>query len=378
MVYLDNAATTFPKPNEVYDEVLACMKNYAANAGRATYDMALQASEKILETRELLRELFNIDNPFHIVFTSSATEALNIAIKGLLKPKDHVITTLTEHNSVLRPTKYMAAKGVEMTYIGSDDEGRIHLKDLRKEIRRNTKLVIVNHASNVLGTIQDIEAIGEITKRHGIFFMVDAAQSTGTLMIDVKKNNIDLLAAPGHKGLLGPQGTGFLYVNEGIKLDNFKDGGTGSETNSIDQPEYMPDKFESGTLNIPGIAGLCEGIKFIKNVGLANIRKHEDELAEYLYSELKKMEGVLLYGAGNFKESLPILSFNIESIDSATVGYLLNKKSIAVRTGFHCAPLIHGIIGTHKHGTVRISPGYFNTMNDIEQLIKAIQEIRNT
>jgi cysteine desulfurase family protein len=377
MIYLDNAATTFPKPKEVYREVLYCMENYAANAGRAAYDMAIQASEKVIETRELIADLFNIDNPFNIVFTSSATEGLNIGIKGLLKPRDHVITSLIEHNSVLRPVKYMASKGVEITYIGSDEEGHIHLKALKKEIRKNTRLIVINHASNVLGTIQDIEAIGEIANRHGIFFMIDASQSAGIVQIDVKKYNVDIMAIPGHKGLLGPQGTGILYVREGIKLDNYKDGGTGSESNSMDQPEYLPDKFESGTMNIPGIAGLCEGIKFINSVGITKIKQHEELLLDYLYKELCKMNYIKLYGPGNLLNVASVLSFNMESIDSAMVGYLLNKKSIAVRSGFHCAPLIHGIMGTHKHGTVRISPGYFNSIEDIENLIKALREIQN-
>jgi cysteine desulfurase family protein len=377
MVYLDNAATTFPKPKEVYNEVLNCMQYYAANAGRASYDMALQASEKILETRENLRELFNIDNPLNIIFTSNATEALNIGIKGLLRPKDHVITTLIEHNSVLRPVKYMASKGVEITYIGTDEEGNIHLKDLRKEIRKNTRLVIVNHASNVLGNIQDIESIGEVTKRHGIYFMVDASQSAGLVEIDVKKCNIDLMAVSGHKALLGPQGTGILYIKDGIKLENYKDGGTGSESNSMDQPEYLPDKFESGTMNVPGIAGLCEGIKFIKTIGMTNLMSHEMSLLQYLYDELKRLDYIKIYGGGNFKSITPILSFNVDNMDSSMVGYILNKSAISVRSGFHCAPLIHGIIGTHKRGTIRVSPGYFNTMEDMNLLVKVLQEIKN-
>lgn len=375
MIYLDNAATTFPKPNEVYDEVINCMKNYAANPGRASHDMALKASQKILETRQLIGNLFNISNPFNIIFTCNATEGLNIGIKGLLKSGDHAISTVIEHNSVLRPLNSLTKKEVKTTLVDVDENGYVNINDIKKQIRKNTRTIIINHASNVIGTVQNIQAIGKLAKENNILFIVDASQSAGIIPIDVVKDNIDILAFPGHKGLYGPQGTGAIYIREGLVLDSFKDGGTGSESQSMVQPEMLPDKFESGTLNTPGIAGLSEGIKFIKKVGIDNIRKHEKTLITYLCEELSKLSYIKIYGGNDYKNRCPVLSFNIDGKDSSTVGYWLNKKGIAVRTGYHCAPLIHEVLGTHNLGTVRISPGYFNSFKDVEELIIAIRDI---
>ncbi|HEY8891781.1 MAG TPA: aminotransferase class V-fold PLP-dependent enzyme [Clostridium sp.] len=375
MIYLDNAATSFPKPPEVYSEVLICMENYAANPGRGSHDMAVKASSKIMETRQELSEFFNIPNLLNIIFTCNATESLNIGIKGILKPGDHVISTVIEHNSVLRPLNYLSEREITFTLLGVDENGYLNLNNLKKKIRRNTKAIIINHTSNVLGTVQDIRAIGEIAKEAGILFMVDASQSAGVIPIDVECDNIDLLAFPGHKGLYGPQGTGGLYIREGIYIDSFIQGGTGSESMSMRQPDFIPDKFESGTLNTPGIAGLCEGIKFIQKVGIDNIRKHEIMLVEYLLKELCKLSYIKIYGGCDYKDRAAVVSLNIDNVDVSEVGTLLNKRGIAVRTGFHCAPLIHQIIGTSGRGTVRISPGYFNNLEDIEKLIKALKDI---
>lgn len=377
MIYLDNAATTFPKPNEVYDEVINCMKNYAANPGRSSHDMSLRASTKIAETRSEISSLFNIDNPFNVVFTVNATEGINIALKGFLKKGDHVITTVIEHNSVLRPLNYLKDGGIETTLLDVDEFGLLDLKMLENSIKANTKLIVINHGSNVLGTVQDIDKIGAIAKNKGIAFMVDASQTAGVFNIDVKKSNIDLLAFPGHKGLLGPQGTGALYVKEGIKLKEFISGGTGSNSSEMIQPEFLPDKFESGTLNTPGIVGLGEGIKFIKKIGTKNIREHEEKLTEYLLDELRKLYFIKVYGLKTAKNRAAVVSINVSNIDSSKVGYLLNKENIAVRTGYHCAPLIHKVIGTEEYGTVRISFGYFNTFDDIEKLINALIYIGN-
>ncbi len=375
MIYLDNAATSFPKPEKVISEVMLCMKEYAANPGRGSHDMALRASSKVSECRKELGELFNIENTFNIIFTYNATEALNIAIKGVLKKRDHVISTVIEHNSVLRPLSSVSKKGVEVTLLGVDKQGFLDLDNLKKEIRKNTKAIIVNYASNVIGSIQNIKAIGEIARNAGVSFIVDASQSAGHLEIDVEKNNIDLMAFPGHKGLLGPQGTGGLYIRDGIVVENLIEGGTGSNSNSMMQPDFLPDKFESGTLNTPGIAGLCEGVKFIKKIGLEKIKEKEMILTEHLKEELKKLPYVNLYGVDNLKNSVAVISMNIDGIGSSQVGYLLNKKGIAVRTGFHCAPLIHGVLETCNTGTVRISPGYFNSEQDIEVLLNEIINI---
>ncbi len=375
MIYLDNAATSFPKPSKVYEEVLNCMKNYCANPGRGSHNMAIKSALKVMEARELIAEIFNIKSPFNIVFTSNATEALNIAIKGVLNKGDHVISTVIEHNSVLRPLNTMAKNGIEITIISSDKAGYINPLDIKDEIRLNTKAIIVNHASNVLGSIQDINSIGKIAKRYGIIFIVDASQSSGSISIDVERDNIDLLAFPGHKGFFGPQGIGGLYIKEGIEVKAFKEGGTGSSSNSMDQPNELPDRFESGTLNTPGIAGLCEGLKFIKKIGIENIYKEEMELMDQLIKELKKLDFIKIYGSMSLKNRLAVLSINMEGVDASVVGEKLNDYEIAVRTGYHCAALIHKVIGTEYRGTVRISPGCFNTPKDIDELVKTIIKI---
>ncbi|WP_346885865.1 aminotransferase class V-fold PLP-dependent enzyme [Clostridium sp. UBA4395] len=372
MIYLDNAATSFPKPSEVYDQVLNCMKNYCANPGRGSHDMSVKSALKIMETREEICELFNIPSPLNLIFTSNATEALNISIKGALKRGDHVISTVIEHNSVLRPLHSLFEDGVQVTLVGVDKSGYINFNDIKKEIKKNTKMIIINHTSNVLGSIQDIKSIGRISKDNGIIFMVDASQSAGVIPIDVENDHIDLLAFPGHKGLFGPQGTGGLFIRDGIKLRNFKEGGTGSNSHFMIQPDFVPDQFESGTLNTPGIAGLCEGVKFIKKTGLDNIRKYEEELLWYLLEQIKKLSYVKIYGSDSKKQRSAVISLNVDGIDASVVGEQLNERGIAVRTGYHCAPLIHDVIGTEYAGTVRVSPGYFNTFEDIEKLVEAI------
>ncbi len=372
MIYLDNAATSFPKPSEVYDQVLNCMKNYCANPGRGSHDMSVKSALKIMEAREEICELFNIPSPLNLIFTSNATEALNISIKGALKRGDHMISTVIEHNSVLRPLHSLFEDGVEVTLVGVDKSGYINFNDIKKEIKKNTKMIIINHTSNVLGTIQDIKSIGRLSKENGIIFMVDASQSAGVIPIDVENDHIDLLAFPGHKGLFGPQGTGGLFIRDGIKLRNFKEGGTGSNSHFMVQPDFVPDQFESGTLNTPGIAGLCEGVKFIKRIGLDNIRKYEEELLWYLLEQIKKLSYVKIYGSDSKKQRSAVISLNVDGIDASIVGEQLNERGIAVRTGYHCAPLIHDVIGTEYAGTVRVSPGYFNTFEDIEKLVEAI------
>lgn len=378
MIYLDNAATTFPKPNKVYTEVDKCLRTYCANPGRGAHDMSLQCELKIFNCRERLSKLFNIDDPLRIIFTSNTTESLNIAIKGILKPGDHVITTMIEHNSVLRPLYSLKKYNIETTFLPVDLKGYLNLSEIKKAIKSNTKALIVNHGSNVLGTVQDIESIGYLAKSLGLIFIVDSAQTAGYCDIDVKKMNIDLLAFPGHKSLFGLQGTGGLYIADNLTLSPIKEGGTGSNSESMIQPDFYPDKMESGTLNSPGIVGLNEGVNFILNTSLNTIRNHETELIEYLTSELKKLPYVKLYGETNSSIKTPVLSFNMERFDSSEIGEALNNKGIYLRTSYHCAPLIHKIIGTEGKGTVRVSPGYFNTFNDIEVLINSLIKIYNT
>ncbi|SHH77133.1 cysteine desulfurase family protein [Caloranaerobacter azorensis DSM 13643] len=376
MIYLDNAATTYPKPEEVYQAMIESMKEFGANPGRSGHRLALKAGRAIYETRELLSKLFNIENPMNIIFTSNATEGLNLGIKGILKSGDHVITTSMEHNSVLRPLKALESIGVETTIIQCDKTGMINIDDIEKNIKQNTKMIITTHASNVTGTLFPIDEISKIAHENGLLYMVDAAQTAGVYDIDVKSMNIDILAFPGHKSLLGPQGTGGVYIRDGIDVVEMKEGGTGSKSESLIQPEMLPDKFESGTPNTPGIVGLGAGVKFILKTGIENIRKHEEELTEHFIRELKKIDKVKIYGPCDVSKQAPVVSINLGEEDSSEVSYILDKVfNIAVRPGLHCAPLAHKTIGTFEQGVVRFSIGYFNTHEDIENAVKAVREI---
>lgn len=376
MVYFDNAATTYPKPDVVYEKIMTAMKEYGANPGRSGHKMALKISRGIFDTRELIGKLFNIDNPLNIVLTFNCTEGLNLGIKGLLKPGDHVITTSMEHNSVLRPIKYMEKYGVEHTIVKCDSKGRINVSDIEKSIKSNTKLIVTTHVSNLTGTIMPVSDIGKMAKKNGILYMVDAAQSAGIYDIDVESMNIDLLAFPGHKGLLGPQGTGGFYIGDNIELDGLFQGGTGSASHLLEQPNILPDKYESGTENGPGILGLGAGIEYILGKGIGNIRKYEEDLTEHFIEESGKIDGVKLYGPLNTKEQAGVVALNIKDADSSEVSYILDDEyDIAVRPGLHCAPLAHKSIGTFEQGVVRFSFGPFNTHDEIEHAIKALKEI---
>ncbi len=376
MVYLDNAATSYPKPEKVYDAVLDHMKNFGANPGRSGHQLALQAGRGIFKTRELIAKLFNIENPMQVVFTCNATDSLNLAIKGVLKEGDHVITSSMEHNSVLRPIKSLESKGIENTIIQCDCEGFINTKDIKNAIKSNTKMIALTHGSNVTGTIMPIKEVGKIAKEANVLFLVDGAQTGGIYDIDVNEMNIDLLALPGHKGLMGPQGTGFLYIRENLNVMHFKEGGTGSKSEELTQPQMMPDRYESGTANAPGISGLGAGIEFILKEGLEKIRNHEKELTQYFIDELKKIEPVKIYGPKDAEKQGAVVSINIGSEDSSEIAYILDSAfNIAVRSGLHCAPLAHKTIGSFEQGTVRFGIGYFNTKEDIDKAIVAIKEI---
>lgn len=376
MIYFDNAATSFPKPETVYDEIYSAMKDYGANPGRSGHKLALKAGRGIYETRDALSQLFNIKDPMNIVFTMNCTESLNLGLKGLLKKGDHVITTSMEHNSVIRPLKVLEKQGIELTIVKGDNKGRIDPFDIEKNIQENTKLIVMNHVSNLTGTILPMEKVSGIAKDHGILFMLDAAQSAGVYDIDVEKFNIDLLAFPGHKGLLGPQGTGGLYIREGLEIKELKEGGTGSISHSLEQPDVLPDKYESGTPNAPGIIGLGAGVRYILEKGIKDIRKYEEDLTRHFIEEVLKIEGVKAYGPLDIKEQGAVVSLNIGEEDSSEISYILDEVyNIAVRPGLHCAPLAHKTIGTFEQGVVRFSFGIFNTHDEIEQGIKAIKEI---
>jgi cysteine desulfurase family protein len=376
MIYLDNAARTFPKPEAVYNAMMDCMKNYCANPGRAGHKLAMKAAREIYDTRENIAKLFNIDNPMNIVFTNNATDSLNLAIKGVVNKGDHIITTSMEHNSVIRPIKALEKIGVENTIVQCDEQGFLNVDDLENAIKPNTKLIVTTHASNVCGTLIDIKSISEITTKHNILYLIDASQTVGVYDIDLKAIKADMLAAPGHKGLLGPQGTGILYIREGLNIDIFKEGGTGSRSEDLFQPDLLPDKYESGTHNTPGIVGLNEGVKFIFKDGIDKIKEHEEELCKYMLERLDEVPNIKIYGPKDANKRASVISINIGNMDSGEITFLLDSEyDIATRSGIHCAPLAHKTLGTLEQGAVRFSIGYFNTKEEIDKAITALKQI---
>lgn len=375
MIYLDNAATTFKKPQEVIDAVVYAMQNMG-NAGRGLNEASLTSGRMIFETRELLAKLFNAKNPNNIAFTLNSTEALNIAIKGLFNAGDHVITSMSEHNSVLRPLYEEEKKGVEVIYLPVDKNGMFEINDIEKNIKQNTKAIICMHASNLTGNVFDIEKIGKIANIHNLLFIVDASQTAGVFDIDVQKMNIDVLCFTGHKSLLGPQGTGGIYVKDGINIRVFKSGGSGVQTFEKEHPLQMPTHLEAGTLNSHGIAGLNAALKYIEKIGIENIREIENKLAMQFYNGVKDIKGVKIYGDYSLENRAPIVSLNISDIPSTKIGdYLNTHYDISVRAGSHCAPLLHEALGTKEQGQVRFSISHFNTEEEIDFAIKAISEI---
>lgn len=376
MIYLDNAATTYPKPKTVYQSVMRAMTEYGANPGRGSHAMAIEGARVIYETRELMAQLFNLDDPMKVIFTFNATDGLNQAIKGVLNPGDHVITTTMEHNSVLRPIMELEKYGIENTIIQCAKDGTLKVEDIEASIKSNTRLIVTTHVSNLTGTIMPVEEIGQMCKRRNILYLVDGSQSAGVLDIDMKRFNINLLAVPGHKGLLGPQGTGALLINSDVTIKQLKEGGTGSESSSMYQPNFYPDKLEAGTHNLPGIAGLNAGLKYILSKGTKSIYSHEKNLIEIFINELKKNAKIEIYGPEDIDLRCGVVPINILDIDSSEVAYRLDTEyNIAVRPGLHCAPLAHKTIGTEKIGAVRFGIGPFNKKPDIMAAVKALNEI---
>ncbi|BES66825.1 aminotransferase class V-fold PLP-dependent enzyme [Gottschalkiaceae bacterium SANA] len=377
MIYFDNAATSYPKPEILYQEIGHRMKKYGANPGRAGHEFGLRTNRAIYETRESLNQIFNGINPLHFIFTANATESINLVILGLLKDGDHVIATETEHNSVLRPLELAKTRGVRVSYVSVDDSGWIDPKDIEKEICPQTKLVVCTHASNVTGAIQPIEEVAVITKARGVLFMVDAAQSAGIIPIDLATTKIDFLAITGHKSLYGPQGIGALYVRDPKSLPVIKTGGTGSRSSELIQPDVMPDRFESGTLNTPGILGLQMGLDFVQSRGQDKLYIQEYELVQVLMKGLDKIPGVEIYGPAIGQPRVPVVSFNIGDLDSAEISYVLDDKfEIVTRGGLHCAPLIHKRMGTLGQGALRVSIGAFNVREEIDRLLEGILAIQ--
>ncbi len=372
-IYLDNAATSHPKPEQVYLAVDHALREIGASPGRGSYRQALAASRLLFETRESLAKLFGISDSARIIFTGSTTEALNLAICGLLRPGDHAITTTMEHNSVVRPLHRARGFGATVTQVSGDQHGFVAAKDIAAAIQPETRLIAICHCSNVNGIIQPLEEIGQVARRAGIPLLVDAAQSAGVIPIPVRQAGISLLAAPGHKGLLGPQGTGFLYIGDDIDLNPLIAGGTGSHSSDLELPTTLPDRYESGTHNIPGIAGLKAGADFIRETGIAAIRAREARFVDQLIAGLGNLPKVRLQVPPADRERGGIVSFIVDGMDPGAIGFLLDREyDICVRAGLHCAPEAHRTIGTYPEGTVRVSPGWFTTDDDIATFVAAM------
>ena len=375
MIYLDNAATTLRKPDTVIQAVSHALGTLG-NSGRGVHDAMLDASRVIFDTRVKVANLFHAESPNEIVFTMNSTESLNIAIKGILQSGDHVITTVLEHNSVLRPLYEMEEKGVEVTILSADCQGNICYEDIGKEIKENTKAIICTHASNLTGNVLDIERIGKIAKQRDILFLVDASQTAGILDIDVQKIRIDILCFTGHKSLLGPQGTGGMYVRQGVKVRPLLTGGSGVQTFSKEHPTQMPTALEAGTLNAHGLSGLNAAVTYLQEEGIEKIRKKEQELMWYFYKQVKEIPAITVYGDFSAKERCPIVALNLGEYNSAEVSDALYQNyGIATRSGGHCAPLMHQALGTVEQGAVRFSFSHFNTMEEVEQTVEAIREL---
>lgn len=376
-IYLDNAATSFPKPKEVSDAVYDYMINNGTSSGRGSYKKAMESDFLIYETRKLIGKLFNFNDPKKVIFTSNITESINMILRGMIKENDHVITSSLEHNAVWRTLKTLEKeKNIEITKVKCDVDGITDVEDLKKQINKNTSLIVFTSASNVIGTIQPIREIGEIAREKGIPFVVDGAQSCGAIPIDIHKDNIDILTFTGHKSLLGPMGTGGIIINCDYKIDPIKSGGTGGDSAYEYQVDYYPNKLETGTLNVSGLLGLRAAAKYIESEGIEQIHTKEKELISYTISKLEEVKDIIIYGPKDCNKITPVISFNIKNKKAEEVAYILdNKHNIMLRAGLHCAPCAHEIIGTKDIGTLRIGLGYFNNKEDIDYLVNALNEL---
>lgn len=375
MIYFDNAATTLKKPDCVVQAVTEALCSLG-NSGRSTHTGAMDAARVIFEARLALARLFGAESPERIAFTANSTQALNIAIKGTLNPGDHVITTALEHNSVLRPLYELEDRGVELTVLPADSEGRICLGDFEAAIRDNTRAIVCTHGSNLTGNLMDIGAVGAIARKHGLLFLVDASQTAGVFPIDVRAMGIDILCFTGHKGLLGPQGTGGLYVREGVRVSPLLSGGSGVQTYLRSHPPQMPTALEAGTLNAHGIAGLRAAVGYLEETGLDTIRKQEQDLMWEFYTQVSRIPGIRVYGDFRSKNRCPIVTLNIRDYDSGQVSDALYEYyGIATRPGAHCAPLMHQALGTVEQGAVRFSFSHYNTLEEINIAVSALREL---
>ncbi len=379
MIYFDNAATSWPKPRRVKEAMNQFMEEVGANPGRSGHFRSIEAARIVFETREALSVLFHVKDSSRIVFTLNATESINLALKGLLKPGHHVVTSGMEHNSVMRPLRDLEKKGIKLSIVPCSKEGMLDSQEVESKIQSNTKMVVLNHASNVTGTLLPIEEVGLIARKYNLLFLVDAAQTAGAYPIDVEKGGIDLLAFTGHKSLYGPQGTGGLVIGERIKekeMIPLKQGGTGSRSEFEEQPDFLPDCFESGTPNGVGLAGLLAGVQYVLEKGVGQIRQNEMALIKKLIMGFKKIPQVKLYGPENQGDRIATLSFNVAQLSPSDMASRLEKEfGILCRPGLHCAPAAHHTLGTFPEGTIRFGLSAFNTEAEIETVIQAVSRI---
>jgi len=375
-IYFDNAATSWPKPPEVRAALDEYFSGAGGNPGRSGHRMSIAAARLVESSRGVLAEFFNAEDPSRIVFTQNATHALNMALYGLLRPGDHVVTTSIEHNSVMRPLRHLEMSGVEVTVVSCKADGTMDMNRLNDALRPGTRLLVSTHASNVTGTLLRIEAISSLARDRDVPYLVDAAQTAGAIPIDVQQIGVDLMAFSGHKGLLGPTGTGGLYIRDGVMLPPLMRGGTGSDSAHEVQPDFLPDLHESGTLNVAGIAGLGAGVRFLREIGVESAREHERELVSQLIVGLSEIPGITIYGPRDAALQCGVVSFNVDGAMPSEVGLILDEQfGIMARTGLHCAPSAHRTLGTFPTGTVRFSFGWFNTTAEVDGALEALHKI---
>lgn len=375
-IYLDNAASSCPKPPGVMDAVDQCLRDWCANPGRGAHRIAVKAARVIHGTRQKAAKLFNVADSTNIIFTQNATDALNMGMRGLLSPGDHVVSTMVEHNAVSRPLKVFTHEGVAVTLVSADSTGMVDPGDVLAAVRASTKLVVMTHASNITGAIQAIPEISMALKEAGVPLLIDAAQSAGGIPLDMETTPISMLACTGHKSLMGPQGIGLLYISPEVELRSVRQGGTGSHSEEEQDMLARPDRYEAGTLNTPGIAGLGAGIDFIESEGIENLARHKTELTALLHEGLDSISGVKVYGPPLGTPRGPLVSFNVGEMAAGDVSGILDREfNIASRAGIHCAPGSHRVMGTLGRGAVRLSIGPFNTRDDIKTAVAAVENI---
>ena len=375
-MYFDNAATTFPKPDCVYTAMDEYYRQWGGNPGRGTHKFAVESDRVIAQCRQRLARLWNVADPSRIIFGPNCTHATNQAIKGVVRPGDHVVTTMMEHNAVARVMRRLEEEGCDVTRVPASPIGLVDPADIEKALRPETTLVCVIHGSNVCGALQPIEAIGALCREHGARFMVDAAQTAGLFDLDMQTMPIDLLCSSGHKGLLGPTGTGALYIAPGLKLKSLTEGGTGSHSESDRQPDELPEALESGTPNTVGLAGLGAALAFLLEKGIATVREHETGLARRLMEGVSEIDGVTLYGPAPDEPRAPVVSLNIAGWDPNDAAAVLDEQfDLQCRPGLHCAPLAHKTLGTYPHGTIRLAPGFTSTEEEVDGVIDAVRQL---